>query len=665
MTGRHPQLLQLLVLAAFLFPTQAFAWDYLEHEWFTDAACDKAQTMLAAQLEETGDESLIERYIALGLFCPVDDTATYCVDGQKVTRGAVTLLDGDPAENGEYSITLGDIAALPDHISRFGPVKGIANAQDDGLILRTLEWLSWPGGATGVIEDVAEDACETELADFKGAKADILMSYTAIQKHDGFEAVPQKLLLPGLRTPPNKGPEDPTTLWSFNNPHYLDLVIRNHTHFGEHAYGAWIGFHSAATRVSRMQCEDLIPSDPEIMAALADETSFKDVDWDELGPNYGHTACAMLAEQLRGRMAFWAKAAPQRVTPKVREFITRMDPQQSNRVIVQLLSLVFEGSGIHFLQDGLASGHMRTIRSREALSAVRYDHDLDNARGVVANLDTRSGEHTFWAWGDTYLLSKSPEIGCSMDWAMLGQVAFPIADIMTACSIRHQRGILSASTAASLMDWALGGPAFEDARCGTIDTAVGWICKTLPLRATLVAGSNIPVHQGAALQYGTLPIPPPEYSYESLSVRVGLDIPDNITQLGVKLSFLEQLDYTGHWMTSYRFGLHTTLGDHDKNQWVLDGSYQFHYRLSARGMLEAGPFLFGGLRDPNSPSFFAGVGPSFGMAFLPEGWSKIPLEISITYRLPLVMFSSQNGFFHDDVIDGHWLQLGVGLAYSH
>ncbi|MEZ4458714.1 MAG: hypothetical protein R3E66_03105 [bacterium] len=575
-------------------------------------------------------------------------------------------MHGHPEQSGEYSITLGDVAALPDHVSRFGPVKGIPNAQDDGLVLRTLEWLSWDGGATGVIEDVGEDACETDVADFPGAKADIHAAFGEIHTHDGYEPVPKQLLFPGMRTPPNKGPEDPTTLWSFNNPHYLDLVLRNHTHFGELAYAAWVGFHSAALRVSKMTCEQLVPDDPDVLEDLAEDSSYEDTAWDELGPAYGKTACAMFGGQLKRRATFWQNTAPERVTPKVQAYLTGWNQQRADRVFVELLSLVFEGSGLHFLQDGLASGHMRTIRSREALSEVRYDHNTDNLRGVVANMDTRAKEHSFWAWGDTYLLSKSPAIGCPMSWDMLGNVMYPIADILTACSVRHQRGILTASSAASMMDWAIGGPAFEDGdQCPEVTTMEGWICRTLPVRATVVAGANVPDHQGTALQYGTLPIPAPDYSYESLSVRVGLEIPENVTQLGVKISFLDQLDHVGHWMTSYRFGLHTTLGEGAKNQWVMDASYQFHYRLSARGMLEAGPFLFGGLRDINSPAFFAGVGPSFGMAFLPEGWSKIPLEISITYRLPLVMFSSQNGFFDDELMDGHWLQLGVGLAYSH
>jgi hypothetical protein len=658
--------LQLVVLmACWAAPHHAYAWDYLEHAWFTDVACQKAQAMLAERIKVDPSEDLKAKYVALGLFCPVDDTRIYCKDGQKVVRGALNLIR-DPSESGDYSITLGDIAALPDHVSRFGPLKNVPNAQDDGLVLRALEWLTGDGTVGGVIESVAEDACETDVADFEGASDQVAESYHQIHDHDGLEPVPRSLLLPGLRTPPAKGPEDPTTLYSFNNPHYLDLVLRNHTHFGELAFGSWVGFHSAALRVSEMSCQDLVPPDPDVMEDLAEESTFADLDWSELGPKYGSTACHVFSERLRSRLEFWLKNAPAAVTDPVRGYVAGITQAQSEAVLVQIVALVFEGSGIHFLQDGLSAGHMRTVRSRESLSEVRYDHNLDNLRGVIANMDTRAGEHFFWAWGDTYLLSKTPTPACSMDWQTLGNTQFPIAEMVTACSIRHQRGLMAASTAASIMDWGTGGPAFDEhAKCGELDTIEGWICRTLPMRAAIVSGANTPPHRTVALQYGTMPLAPPDYSYESLSVRVGLEIPEKITQLGVKVSFLEQLDHPGHWLTSYRFGLHTTLGDAKNNQWVLDGSYQFHYRVSARGMIEAGPFLFGGLRDIGSPSFFAGVGPSIGVAFLPEGWLNMPLEITVTYRLPLVMFSSQNGFFHDELIDGHWLQFGVGLAYSH
>lgn len=655
----------LVILLSLFAPTHALAWDYLEHSWFTDVACAHAQAMLAAELADRPDDRLKARYVALGLYCPVDDPVDYCHDGYKVTRGALNLVQ-NPAETGDFSVTLGDIAALPDHVSRFGPVRRIENAQDDGLVLRTLEWLTRRGSAGGVIEDVAEDACETDLADFAGAKKDIEAALNQIRAHEGYEAVPHGLLLPGMRDQPPKGPEDPTARYSFNNPHYLDLVLRNHTHFGEQAFSSWVGFHSAALAISQMRCEELVPSDPDVMEDLADDSALEDTHWEELGPAYGRTACDFFGQNLRDRLAFWLKSAPASTTAPVRGFVANLTPEQADQVVVELLALVFEGSGLHFLQDGLASGHMRTVRSRESLSEVRHDHNIDNQRGVVANMDTRAGEHVFWAHGDTYLLSHIPGLGCVMDWQTLGQTEHPLPDVLTACSIRHQRGVLAASTSASLLDWAVGGPAFEESsECGGLDTIEGWICHTLPTRATVVSGANAPVHRVDALKYGTLPVPPPAYSYESLSVRVGLDIPDNRTQLGVKLSFLEQLDHTGHWMTSYRVGLHTTLGGGPDNQWVIDASYQFHYRLSARFMFEAGPFLFGGLRDVYSPSFFTGVGPSVGIAALPEGWINMPLEISLTYRLPLVMFTSNNGFFADDLVDGHWLQAGLGLAYSH
>ncbi|MEZ4458715.1 MAG: hypothetical protein R3E66_03110 [bacterium] len=78
MYRRLRRTLPLIVCAiTFSSPTSAFAWDYLEHEWFTDVACDKAQTMLAERIEATGDEALIARYVALGLFCPVDDLTAH------------------------------------------------------------------------------------------------------------------------------------------------------------------------------------------------------------------------------------------------------------------------------------------------------------------------------------------------------------------------------------------------------------------------------------------------------------------------------------------------------------------------------------------------------------------------------------------------------------
>jgi hypothetical protein len=33
------------------------------------------------------------------------------------------------------------------------------------------------------------------------------------------------------------------------------------------------------------------------------------------------------------------------------------------------------------------------------------------------------------------------------------------------------------------------------------------------------------------------------------------------------------------------------------------------------------------------------------------------------YRVPVVFASTNNGFFGEYVIDGHWLYIGLGLAF--
>lgn len=638
------------------FTRDANAWDYLEHAWFTDESCHYALDRLSSEI----DESNFEAYVALGLMCPAPE-AVYCSEGDKAATAHLNLRE----DSDDYGVTLGDYAALPDHVSRFGPMPGFEHALDDGMVQRTLEWLTRPGSAGGVIEDVGEDACETDLADFAGARSDVRAELNQLDK-TGLAKFDKDLLLPGLRAEAKRGPSDPAARYSFNNPHYLDLVIRNHTHFGEAAFSAWTGLHSAALAVSKRRCEDVVPLDEEVLEDLADEMpGFDQINWEEhVGEDRAKMACRMFAVGIRQRIERW-RDSPHAAA--VRERLETLSGDAVDGIFAKLLALTFEGAALHFLQDGLASGHMRTIRSREDLSEVRHDHDLDNHHGVVADLQTAAARHRFFAYGDAHLLAESPAPGCLQGWPLMNALDSVIPEVLTACSIRHQRGILVAATTASLLDVSLGGPAFErSTACSREGRASNFVCRFLPIRATEATGHTIPDIVEKDLQPGVLPVPPPEYSYQSLSIRIGLEVPSNVQQLGVKVSFLEQLDNHGHWLTSWRFGLHTTLGDGGDNQWVADASYHFHYRLSARFMFEMGPFWFAGLRDVSSDvGFFAGIGPSVGVAALPEGWITLPLELSLTYRLPLVMLSSDNGFFGDEFIDGHWMQFGVGLAYSH
>ncbi len=639
---------------------EATAWDYLEHAWLTDVACREAQTILASELATNFQEDLAARYVALGVACPVAWNVPYCENGLKVVQSGLL-------EAPNYPMTLGDYSAMGDHVSRFGPVPGMPNARENGLIHHTLQWLTVPGPAGGTLETVAETACQTSLADFEHANKDIRDELKAFVERGDFASIPHELLHPGIRTAPTQGPSDPAAAFSFYNPHYLDLVLRNHTHFGDLAYAAWTGFHSAGLEVAARECSQVLDySDSELKKRVENLAGFDAKIWDAKTPKQRKDlACTLLNGALKARAETWLHHAPAAVTDPVKPWL---EAGFSARILPALLGLVMEGAGLHYLQDGLASGHMRTVRSRESLLEVRHDHDNDNLEGVVAVMDTRQQSHAFYAFGDTYLLGKPQSVPCMLSWDALSRAIYPIAEMVTNCTLKHQRGILAATSVASLVDWALGGPAFVESfkTCPGAQTARGFVCRALPLRPPVVSGLHSPAEAPEVLIHGTLPVPPRDYAYESLSIRAGLQVPTNTLQLGVALTFLEQLDTMGHWLTSWRAGLHTTLGDGIENQWVIDYAYQFHYRLSARFMFDAAPFVFAGLRNINEVDFFAGIGPSIGITALPEGWINLPLEFSVTYRLPLVFFSSENGFFSaKDTIDGHWIQLGIGLAYSH
>lgn len=647
-------------------PGQAFAWDYLEHAWLTDYSCHHAQEMLAERLEAEFDPDLAARYVALGVACPADWQKPYCKDGRKEAVSAINHLSPEDLEDGVHPMSLGDYSAFGDHVSRFGPVPGMPNAREHGLIHHTLMWMVYDGAAGGTLETVAETACDTEVAEFEQNQAQVNAALKDFKARGEWPEIPHKLLHPGIRAAPELGPQDPSAAFSFYNPHYLDLVLRNHTHFGDLAYSAWTGFHSAALEVSGRTCEaSLDYSAEELEDLIEDIAGFQEDVWESLSPaGQVSEACRLLNHALSQRIDAWIQRAPASKSDPVKEYLAQGVPKE---VLPALLGLVLEASGLHYLQDGLASGHMRTVRSRESLIEVRHDHDNDNLEGVVAVMDTRHQRHSYWAFGDKFLLGPPNSMPCLMDWDTLDRVLYPIPEMLTTCTLQHQRGILAASTTASLVDWALGGPVYEESgACGPVATAEGFICRALPVRATLVSGLQGSRMEPEPLVHGTIPVPPRDYAYESLSIRAGLEIPSNVLQLGVSITFLEQLDYMGHFLTSWRAGLSTTLGEGNENQWVADYAYQFHFRLSARFMFDAAPFVFAGLRNIDDVDFFAGVGPSFGITALPEGWINLPLEIGLTYRLPLVMFSSENGFFSaTDIIDGHWIQFGIGLAYSH
>ena len=676
----------------------AWGFDYLEHAYFTDDACHRVQRKLLASFERDDKPvptSVLARYVALSLFCPSDWERPYCGGGYKQLQGHINVLEEPAYKSHDYGVTLGDYAALPDHLSKFGPIKNLARAGDDGLVEQTWEWISEsPRTAGGVIEDVAEDACETDgLSPWGVIKGDVDAYLARLAVSQTPERVPEDYLSPIMRADVPKGPSDPAGAYSFDNPHYLDLVLRNHHHFGVQAYSSWLGFHSAAVQIAGRPCEQTVALDADALEDMADGVKgFDEVDWDALSSKRrGPKACSLLKHHTRAHVARWRARHWAARHPKVSQaldglFFPTMDPVRLvyqeiflDQIVSSISALVMEGSGLHFLQDGLASGHMRTIRTRGGLQEVRYDHDRDNRDGVVAIYRTRKGSYPFVAFGDTYLLAPALTGRRACDWSTFAATSPTRAEVTT-CLIQQQRGMLTSVSMASLLDWVFGGtmykkPVQTSAKTPGSKTAQGaactgtpleqFTCSFLPVGATMVAGEELPVgHAAQNFHHGALPVPPPPFSYEALTVRMGLDIAGDALQLKLTTAFLSELDDVANWLTSTRVGVGLTVGELDRDQIFIDAGYHFHWRWAARFLIDAGLSGYTGLRNfqQEDISFFMGVAPVVGITLLPEGWVKMPLEVALSYRLPLTFFASDEGF-PDRVLEGHWFYVGFGLAF--
>ncbi len=687
----------IIVTACCLFfgiqPAQGF--DYLEHSFFTDRACWHAQKSLLSVLEEadqpqTSPEAeqyaqLRARYLALALVCPERPAVFYCVDERKAVTSHINRISNEPWTSPSHPVTLGDYSALGDHLSRLGPVHGLGGARERGLTYDFFRWFSRGYGSVGGV------ICwDTQDVNWARIEDDIETTLQPLFETATPEAVPPDLLNPLRRERAPVGPHDPAGLYSFTNPHYLDLVLRNHHHFGPQAYDTWLGYHTASIAIATSSCANTFALSPAEARRIARGVKgFNNIHWKKLDkPSLAKTGCAMLGELTRQRLLQWRSRADLRLSQPLHNFFeqlakigssstskdTKVDPlieaqlrAELDAVVAALVGLVFEGSGVHFLQDGFAGGHVRTIRTRGGLAEARYDHDHDNAEGVTAILRTRAGDFPFIAYGDKHMLATPVEAGEDCDWEETSHISTPPA-LVRACLIRHQRGLIVASSAASLLDWALGGLLFEpvdNARCEKDDLHTA-ICNLLPLSAITSSGE---LSSRASLVGGihrsTLPIPPPPFAYESLVTLAAFDVSGNNTQYGLQLTILSELDTFANWMTSYRTALFLSPGEGDSNRFVGEFSYNFHWRWSARFILEAGTFAFAGFRGLGEQiSFLSGLGPSAGFVALPEGWVKIPLELSISYRFPMRFFTSRDGFFGNSFgIEGHWLQFGLGLAF--
>ena len=668
-------------------PKSAYAFDYLEHLYLTDTICAPTLEYLINVYNQDAslDHSRVtERVIALALVCPLPQDRPYCADGVKQAIGSLTQLSAPPAESGEYSLTLGDLAAFPDHIGDFGHTPKLPRARKYGLTSRIIEWISYhDGGMDGTLEDVAEDACEGgDVVDWARVDQDLFEQVSQVLTGASIPQLRPEYLRSRSRAPLVRGPYDPAGPYSFDNPHYLDLIFRNHHHFGAHAFSAWLGFHSVGIDLSVSSCPSLIDLDADRLEDLADDwPQFEDTSWDDLSlAERSRQGCALLSHIFSTRLRQWFSSlggqdqdrwltfAPQLKTLVQRGTLSVKDQDFIERIISATLSLVYEGSGLHFLQDSLAGGHMRTIRTRGGLQEARYDHDEDNRDGVIAQISSVKGTRQLVAYGDSYILGYGPnkQEHSTEDSPTCDPPFSPEAGAR--CALRIHRGNLALVTIASLVDWAYGGLLFEVSPSSTRDhTAQSLISPLELVRSSLPtspASSSAPSTPEPRLHRANLPIPPPDFSYQALSQRFGFDVAGSAPRLGIQLGLLDTLGDFAHWLSSYRLGLNVDLGQGDLNRWSVDLGYAFHFRWAARFTLDIGLFTHMGWREfDNDIDWYVGLSPSTGITLLPEGWLKIPLELNINYQLPLTFYDEGVGFPGMGLVEGHYFSIGLGLAF--
>lgn len=668
-------------LLSLAFSTPVFAFEYIEHSFFADRACHEAQRRLLHRMERVStDSDLVERYLAISLLCPLAWKRNYCEDGQKQAEASLNRLPS-PRGSRDVSLTFGDLAALPDHISSFGPIRGLppSASRRKGLLEKVFQWMATPPGrVTGVVPRIAQPVCEasTGVTPWRRVEHDIA-THLAIQDRDEeLPSIPYPFLSALQRSAVPRGPRDPAAAYSMTNPHFLDLLLRDTHHFGEAAYSSWLGFHSKAVDIGRRSCRDTIDFSARTMRVYSANTpGYDHIDWKQLSIRERREwSCGVLAEHIRIHLLTWATHADKALVAPLEHLLETYTSTGDSaaaagreRIVGLVMSLVFEGSGLHFLQDGLAAGHMR-MSNRRSMGERRYDHDLDNREGVVAAVRTAVNEHTFVAFGDSYLLGPpaDPERLCDLDKLAFSDSPERVSD----CLIAHQRSIVVATATASLLDWALDGFMYTDTPGGGPDCASGdpeerFICRSLPLQAPGVPGHTQARSRPTSLQHGVMPIPPPRLSYESLSISAAFDIAGTGNQLGLELAFYSEMGNWASWLRSYRIGLRSTDGSPDRNQFIADFSYGFHWRWAARFLIDAEPFVYAGLEGVRPErSLRMGLGPRFGVTVLPEGLVKIPLELGLAYRWPITLFTSgREGIETGLHTEAHWLHFSLGLAF--
>ena len=576
--------------------SNAHGFDYLEHSFFTDSASYEAQLILKNKIQSKRD---LAKYYALAIYCPRNWKNDYCRDDYKVAQALINIPEEFKPFSESHSLSLGDISALPDHTDKFGAVKNVPALNKEGLLTIVLDWmLEDEGEADGYVEDVAEDACET----------DGLVSWEQVKKNQTKKPyIYEDYFKMGARAQIKKGPSDPAGAYSFDNPQYLDMVLKNHHHFGEKAYQTWLGLHQAAIDFSMQSCEELL---------------------------YHDESCNTFYKQIKKRIELWHKHAD----PSIKVPLKKIDQNLLSLTFSSLVGLTFEGLAIHFLQDNLAGGHIRTNREALNLEDARYYHDEDGKHGVLAEFTNKKKRTKYISYGDGFLLGKGAgeKIECPNKKTNDKRA-------ISNCHLHKHRTLLQGSTKDSILHWASEGKT---------------IGEYLPTESVKVAGSSInPV--STTISGGTLPTPRPDFSYQSVSISSASDQSTKDLQLGARLNFLSSLGSNAGWLTSFNYGLYQTQGE-NLRQYHTEFSFGFHWRWAARFLLNAAPYVQAGRKIAGGNKFTEiALGPRLGMTFLPEGWIRLPLDVTLSWKRPYSVYKSNDSYSQH----GQWIEISIGLSF--
>ena len=170
-------------------------------------------------------------------------------------------------------------------------------------------------------------------------------------------------------------------------------------------------------------------------------------------------SCELLEQAVEKRIEQWLQNAAVEQTHLVSHYIDQTEWRE--QVSMNVVALIFESLGIHFLQDSISGGHVRIDRAAHSLSMARYLHNEDSKNGVITTIGSRSGTRQFVAFGDGYLLTPQPIkrlIRIGIEWTT------KMIDLLV-CSISVTVDGIDYS--ASLADWVLGGSLYQQKRIVT------------------------------------------------------------------------------------------------------------------------------------------------------------------------------------------------------